>query len=570
MPPRILIADFKGEIPRRESRLLPDAYAYGATNTRLTSGSLESFRRSRLQHTFADPVQTIYRHNDEWLGFGGPAKIVRGAVAQDRIYYTAGADVPRMRVGSTAYALALLPPAAAPTLTNLTTPDPSLINDVVYAYTYVTEFDEESAPSPVSAPLEWSPGVTVRVTDFSAAPGGRGINRIRLYRSQTSALGITDLYFVAEFASSTTTHDHDLATAPIQEVIPSNEYDPAPDGLRGLTAMHNGMLAAFSGRELFFCEPYRHHAWPVQYRLIVDYEIVGLASFGSTLAILTKGTPYIAQGTAPENMVMEKLNTNMPCIAPRGIVDLGYAAAYPSNNGLALITPSNVQLVSRDLFSLQDWRAMNPSEFFAENYDNRYAFAFQTGQVDFIDSETPSSELTAIYDGGGPDSTSIEMVIYDGGNALSNGGINSLGFIDLTGEQPYFIRTDQKVNNEPSGLYHCKESGMLAMICNSVDVRSFDSPLEPVAEYEWISKDFHFSGYENFGALLVETENLPVTSDNFSVEVYADDKLIYTGHVANVATRLPSGFLARKWRIEIRSKISVLLVAVSGDISDLA
>ncbi|MGL1400235.1 hypothetical protein ACSTI4_24935, partial [Vibrio parahaemolyticus] len=77
------------------------------------------------------------------------------------------------------------------------------------------------------------------------------------------------------------------------------QYNPPPAGLRGLTAMPNGMMAAFDGKDLYFCEPYLPHAWPASYTLTTDFPIVGLGAFGTSLVVMTTGNLYLVSGTAP-------------------------------------------------------------------------------------------------------------------------------------------------------------------------------------------------------------------------------------------------------------------------------
>jgi hypothetical protein len=568
---KIRIADFKGEIPRRSARLLPENVATISSNARLDDGNVTPFRESFKVHEFGAAVQGFYLHNGDWLGFDQLVDVAPGPVAQDRLYYTQETDEPRMIVGGDDYPLALDAPAAAPTVTLVGSLITAIAESVVYAYTYVTEFDEESAPSPVSAALLWSAGCTVTVAGFSTAPTDRGINRIRLYRSQTSALGITDLYFVAEFAASTTTYSHDIVTAPLQEVLPSADYDPPPDTMQGIVSMPNGMMAAFDGREVLFCEPYRPHAWPEKYRLIVDFDIVALASFGTTLAILTKGTPYIAQGTAPESMAMERMEASLPCISRQGVVDLGYAAAYPSNDGLVVITATGAQLASRSLFSRDDWRALSPASFFAANYDGRYAFAYRAEDIDTVDGGDAvlDPEWTDVFNGGTPASPILGFVNYEGGTPFTTDAINAVGFIDLTGEQPHFLRTDPALTGSPDQLFFDPVSGNLFLLINNQDVSQFDSRRAPATAYTWRSKTFFMVSPASFAGILVEANTNEVNSV-LKTRVFADGRLVRETDHFNRVERLPGGFRSKVWEIEIEGSAEVTAISMGESLDELA
>src|SRR5690606_18334280 len=106
---------------------------------------------------------------------------------------------------------------------------------------------------------------------------------------------------------------------------PSRHWTAPPDALSGLTAMPNGMMAAFVGKDLYFCEPFRPHAWPEIYVLTTDFPIVALGALGTTLWVLTEGYPYRVSGTTPGSMVMDKVEANLPCVNARAVVDLGHA-----------------------------------------------------------------------------------------------------------------------------------------------------------------------------------------------------------------------------------------------------
>ncbi|MBK3745446.1 hypothetical protein G3A39_40490, partial [Paraburkholderia aspalathi] len=277
------------------------------------------------------------------------------------------------------------------TITSLTFEVGNLVNGsvsadlsqtILYAYTWVTKFDEESEPSDLSAELLWDQGLTVTLTGFSSPPTTRGVDRMRIYRSQTSSLGVTELYFIAERTATTEPFvDESLV---INEPIPSTNFNPPPDGLSGIISLPNGMMAAFDGKRLYFCEPFIPHAWPESYVLTTDYPIVGLGSFGGSMAIMTTGLPYVVSGNAPENMVMEKIETNYPCINARGIVDLGYAIAYPSHGGLVAVSSAGAKIVSDSLFTRDQWLELSPSSFIAGQFSGRYLASYSYFDIENI------------------------------------------------------------------------------------------------------------------------------------------------------------------------------------------
>jgi hypothetical protein len=354
-------AQFSGEIPRLLSRLLPDTGAQQAENVRLDDGGLTPVRKMRQEHIFTgiSAIKTIYKFGSDWLAWDTVVNAVPGPVAADRLYYT-GDGVPKMRVGSTIYPLAVPYPTAALTasMTGIGTGD---VITRLYVYTWVTAYGEESEPNPISADVLWQAGKTVTLAGFEATPTGRNITKQRIYRSQSSSQAGTDLFFIEERVASTSDYVDTHAVDDFAEVLPSRDWNAPPDDLTGLIAMPNGMMAGFSGKQLCFCEPYMPHAWPEKYRLTAAFPIVGLGAYGTTVVAGTEGYPYVASGNAPESMIEEKIEVNLPCVNARGVVDLGYSIAYPSNDGLVVVGQSGASVATSALFTRPGWQKLSPS-----------------------------------------------------------------------------------------------------------------------------------------------------------------------------------------------------------------
>lgn len=574
---KIRISGFAGELPRTTPRLLADNYAQFAANTKLDNGAITPIRRARFDRNLGSAaVRTIYLAGTTWLSWPFAVNVAQGPVAQERYYYT-GEAVPRMLVGSTNYPLALARPTFALTPTVAGTPDPDLSQTIVYVYTYVTIYDEESEPSPLSAEVLWSQGLSVTLTGFVIPASGRGVNRQRIYRSQTSSLGITTLNLIAERAVSAAAFVDD--SLPIQEPIPSADYNPPLDSLSGIVAGPNGMMAAFSGKDVYFCEPYIPHAWPQKYALTVDSPVVGLGWIGSSLAIMTKGNPYIATGTAPENMTSEKLSVNLPCINAQGIVDLGYSIAYPSHAGLVTISTSGASVATASMIRRDQWLKMNPTSFRAGQFEGRYMASYS-----YTDDDGETQRGTII--------------------------------IDLTGGAPFIIRNADYAD----GMHFHVESGKLYVVSVG-DLYEWDAPNEPFGEQTWRSKPFFLPSFTNFGAILVEGDDVSSVAQRAKIEQNAatirasnaamiaasqaggeiashpvgmlpiggsllkrtdgDDPRIGITIVAdgrevgyvdriNEVLRLPAGFTAKVWEVIVRGNIEVTGITLASTPSEIA
>lgn len=453
------LAQFSGEIPRLLPRLLPDTGAQLAANVRLDDGGLTPVRRMRPVHTFTlDDIQTIYRHGSTWLAWNGVVNAAPGPVAQDRLYFT-GDGVPKMRVGTTVYALKLASATTAPTATLSGTGTGDVITRS-YVYTFVTEFGEESQPSPVSNEVSWQSGQSVTLSGMQAPPSGRAIVKQRIYRAQTSITMGTDFFFIAERAASSANFTDTIEV--FAEPLPSRDWSPPPDTMQGLISLPNGMMAAFDGKELLFCEPFHPHAWPIKYRLTMDTPIVALGAYATSIVVATQGQPYIVAGTAPENMQQERMELNLPCINARGMVDLGYAVAYPSHDGLVVASSNTADIGTWPVMTRDDWLKTSPATFVAGQRSGRYFASF-----------------AYLEDGGTP--------------------VEGTFIFDLTAQTPFMLRSAQKAE---AFFYDVGESALYMLVGKTV--YEYD-PLGEINEImTWQSKQFVYPAPATFGAILVE------------------------------------------------------------------
>jgi hypothetical protein len=317
----------------------------------------------------------------------------------------------------------------------------------------------------------------------------------------------------------------------LNEPISSTDYTPPEDDSLGLISLPNGLMAAFRGRELMFCEPYKPHAWPIKYRMTTDTDIVGLGAFGVFVSVLTKGSPFIVQGSDPSLMVMEKLESTLPCLSASSIVDMGYSVAYASYEGIVVISQNGANVVSRSLFTEEQWQALRPSSIRSSQRGGRYYFTYQP---------------------------------------VANGP-RKFGIVDLSGEQPFFIEADA----QPTLLHYDPDSGSLFYIEGDAVVKEFDPRNGATIEKQtWRGRRIVLPGHDNFGAILVETDPVAGTKatpadPDCTIRIYADGDLVHTTTDVNFATRLPSGFLASIWEIEIEGYASVSGISLASDIAEL-
>lgn len=459
---KLRFGQFSGEIPKLIARLLPDSAAQLAENVRLDDGGLTPVRKLKPVQTIPDMtgIKTIHKFNDEWLAWDSVVNAVPGPVATDRLYYT-GDGVPKMRVGSTVYNLAVPYPGTALTAATSGSGTGDVITRL-YVYTWVTDFGEESEPCPVSNAINWQSGMTTTLSGFASTPAGRNITKQRIYRSQSSSQSGTDMFLIAERNASTSNFTDIYSPTQFAEVLPSRDWNAPPDDLQGLIAMPNGMMVGFTGKQLCFCEPFRPHAWPEKYRLTTAYGIVSLAAFGTTVVAGTEGYPYIATGNSPDSMIEEKSETVLPCINARGMVDLGYSAAYPSNDGLVVISAQGAGVATENLFTRKTWQKLSPSTLVSGQFAGRYFASYEYLEID---------------------------------NTIYQGTI----ILDLAGRQPFIIRAPWRAD---AFFYDLPSSQLFVLIDNTI--YEYDALGQENEIMTWRSKPFVMPSPASFGAIRID------------------------------------------------------------------
>lgn len=572
------LIQFSGEVPRVLPRLLPDMGAQLAENVRLENGGLLPIRRARAVHTIVGldegAVETIYKHGDEWLAWETVVNAAPGPVAQDRLYYT-GDGVPKMRVDGDVYELAVPFPTGALTATPSGTGTGDIITRV-YAYTYVTDFGEESEPCPISNEIDWQDGITVTLSGFATAPIGRNITKQRIYRLQSSVAAGTDLFLIAERTDTASNYVDTVGVDDFSEPLPSKDWNAPPDELEGLTALTNGMMAAFVGKDLYFCEPWQPHAWPEKYILTMDYPIVALGAYGTTLVVMTEGNPYIVDGSAPEFMQQLKLELNLPCINARGVVDLGYAVAYPSYDGLVLVAGGQANVVTMPLLARNDWLKTSPTSFVAGQYSGRYFASFE-----YVDDLDVAHRGTFI--------------------------------LDVSGATPFLMRGARYAD---ACFYSITESALYML--DGLTIYEWDALGETYEIMSWSSKEFILPMPVSYGAIMIDSDSrlsaeeeaaqeaeaaaiaasnaalfalasiggeingaaynvYPVNGDSLqrvdpdtftSVKVYADEELIATITETDRVKRLPA-VKARKWEVQVNGTRPLAQIAMATTVQEL-
>lgn len=337
-----------------------------------------------------------------------------------------------------------------------------------YVWTYVNTFGDESAPAPFSADVVISTALS-RDLFIPAAPNAAdqavyGANYIadygiigrRLYR----ALGTPAVYLLVadetQLPNGINAFADTVEDSALQEPLPTEGWDLPDPNMQNILALPNGIMAGSIGNQLCLSVIGHPSAWPLDFRLPTDTNIVALGNIDTTIVVLTQGFPYIASGTDPSNYGMAKLERSYACVSKRSVSYMrGVGVIYASTCGLVTIVGAGLRLLTEEYFTEKEWtEQINPSSIIGSVKDDRYVGYF-----------------------------SLDGSHWRGFEFDPKAGEVSQGFT-LIDESPNFDATA----SHPEGFFHDDLTGDLYKIEGSTLRKQFGSTL--AATCRWRSKTF--------------------------------------------------------------------------------
>ena len=565
------IETFGGMVPRADPHLLSDNMAELTDNAWLQSGALEPMREPKQVYTCSSSAVTrVFRvplvdaHNlidSHWLEFINPdVEVIRNPTADDVYdrYYWAGEDgLPpmyntRARIlnNDPAFKLGIPTPLAGPTVTP---PAGGTPISRAYVVTYVSAYGEEGAPSdPTSGTGDsagtWTIGLPVPTAGQTA---NRNITRKYIYRTITSSAGVATYFFVADVPIAQTTFSDNIPDTTVSgnNELQSMFWTEPPSDLKGWIPMPNGMVVAFRGEELWFCEPYRLHAWPVSYTLTTNYPIVGLGVLGQTVFVMTEVHTYAATGVNPAAMTMSTISRTEPITSRGSIVNTQAGVLYSSTNGLILATPAGTTNVTDTTIGKDNWNTLFQVERIRAAKLGTYYYCFGRYGGAIFQSDAFQNDAFQVTD-------------YKGSQSGAMIGFTDprLGYLGLSSEEP----TGNVFNDMWTDEVLVLREGKVFQI----DI----SETQPYGTYRWRSKIFQTPKVDNFEAVKIFYRN--PNNDPTATSVlytYADGRLVSTRTLpkSGEMMRLPSGFKADFWQFEVEGKAIIYNIQIATSAREL-
>jgi len=400
---------FSGIAPGVAPRLLAEQFGQEAENLDFESGRFVPIpiEGSTAQALSNSQRRSIYYYDNStlpmWVQWDEDGvKAVEGPIpgdSDDRLYWT-GETYPRMGVyaglqnwaNRADYRLGIPAPQAAPSINITGTLDTTVTaEETAWVYTFVSEFGEEGPPSAASIIYDFTPTTqtaTVNIASYNvpndAAFGSPA--RKRIYRANVGS-NATEFQLVDDVAYTTLSISDSKQATELAEVLPSTTWIGPPDDdtvnypdgpLQGLTPVANGIFAGFTGKRLCLSESYLPHAWPVDYRITLENDIIAIGTTVNGVAALTDGKPYFVTGVDPSAMTAVQINLEQGCVNPNSVVDLGDVVLYAGPDGLCAISGTEGRVITRGLISPKQWNAdFYPTTIRAFEHEGTYV-AFYT------------------------------------------------------------------------------------------------------------------------------------------------------------------------------------------------
>lgn len=408
---------FAGIAPGVAPRLLADQFGQTAENIDFESGRLVATTEDSDTYTLENGnKRSIYYYNNNgtyrWLQWTeADVSAVAGPIPGDtraRLYWTGEGGDPYPRMGTStsivdenapfsgptiSYRLGVPAPSAAPAVFLTGTADATATpDDVSYVYVFVTAIGEEGPPSAPSAVVEKTntQNATI-VMPTSAQPSGdynftSGAKK-RIYRSNTGSTN-TQFQLVDEVNYDLISFTDTLDAASLGEVLPSADWIAPPDDsvlypdgpLQGLIPLAQGVMAGFTGKRFCLSEPFIPSAWPIQYRITTEENIVAIASTANGVAALTDGQPYFITGTEPSSMTALRIDLAQACVNKRSVVDMGDYVLYAGPDGLCAVQSGQGSIATKGLISVTQWNAdFYPETILAFRHEGTYVAFWTSG-----------------------------------------------------------------------------------------------------------------------------------------------------------------------------------------------
>jgi len=421
-----------------------------------------------------------------------------------------------------------------------------------YVYTFVNDFSEESAPSLPSPTILRPDGVSVTITTPTGEPtgidGDYHITTKRIYRAATGSTG-TAYRFVAEIPLSQADYVDTLTDAELGGALSSDNWALPPDDLEGILALPNGVMAGFRRNQLCFSVQNRPHAWPVEYRLNTDTDIVGIGNIDTTVVIGTKSFLYTASGNDPAAYSMSKFEVPYAASSKRSFAYVtGLGVVFSGPDGLmASAGPGQPRNLTQSVFTRRQWQALDPTSIRSVSHNDIY----------FMFWESASSRGCYAVDLRSEGSGIVQMAFHA-----------SAAYVDPIEDKMYLVLD---YDNEPDDET-LPEPASPPPYIDGRTIYEFEGSPTTYMNYRWRSK-MYLMEYPGFYpiAQVRRASDVAGTQGNLVARFYGDgvllDEIVIDGDVEFTLT--PPDAAYSKFFMELTGTDPINVLQAADDVTEL-
>jgi len=480
-----------------------------------------------------------------------------------------------------------------------------------YFYTYVSRYGEEGPPSVISETVdangtpEWDGTSSVVLSVFTEPDDsdehlktvvGSAAPAIRIYRTSTDGDGNSAFLLVAEVAvdntgpNSTawaaytyTDADDTGIDGNLGAACTTALYDRAPNDLTNLQGHPSGFFVASKDNVLYFSEPFAPWAWPEDYQIPIDSEIVGLGIYGSTIVVATDGFIYTFSGPHPASLYKTKLSFQ-PCLSQRAIVNTDDGVMFPSLEGFQHVTSSGVQNITASMFKPEDWEDYELETMHGTWWNKAYYGFYKSvdNEGHLIIDMLNGSITTGVgyhYAGhvalmGGTFRTIVNSLITAPTSLyISSWDTNTTQYRMYTYKSPMYIQ-EKPINFKVAQIILDKQFylDVLEILEDGTTLTTLNAAAWSVTPDDMLRAPFNeamLNEEEINGDTLYSLSSLGVQS-YVNFKVYVDSDLVFTKQVSDSNMfKLPRGFRDKKWEFAVDGMIPIKRITIATSTEEI-
>lgn len=234
-----------------------------------------------------------------------------------------------------------------------------------YVSTYYDSDGREGPPSDISDLCTVRPGEHAKITVSSSTYDKR------LYRSVNGQDGFAAVAGGDDVGSPYIDQFHDA----LGQALPMYGNPPTFDNGNLLHPAQFGV--AFEGKNVWFSDVFRLHAWPDEWKVTFETDVLAVQLIGNSVIVFTAGDTgedngkvFMMSGSDPRYMSRMEVITTEPLLNKLSLCKIGQSLFYVSTDGLMQVSNNGPQNITASYYTRRQWQELSPEHYSAETADN--------------------------------------------------------------------------------------------------------------------------------------------------------------------------------------------------------